>query len=333
MFETVRMYQPKRIHEIRAAGYAVENMDRAHEIADMHIARCVGFMDVSIRKILEDWGILDKGLRSPGYIIEQALRDWEDYSRANDVYYSIEELNVLRSDATFEDAVRARIAAERAMCSDRVMEELMIFILLLCEHSYLLPVYNYQMLTKLAFEPDAYDQVVTYLFEQYREHGDYAANNIDQTFTEIELLFDESRVLNEIKPDLDDIVNFGGYKITRTFHTEATDIMNEGIATASEFLAVARYKYLTERDEKVCELCGPLDGRSFRFSQRQRGVNFPWIHPNCRCTAFLMIGNDSINAMLPKAELERAVYRTFGQEMPYDAWLDVWGIDYDGWLE
>ena len=37
-------------------------------------------------------------------------------------------------------------------------------------------------------------------------------------------------------------------------------------------------------NERTCDTCGGLDGRRFKVSDAEPGVNYPPIHLNCRCT-------------------------------------------------
>lgn len=37
-------------------------------------------------------------------------------------------------------------------------------------------------------------------------------------------------------------------------------------------------------NERTCDTCGALDGRRFKVDDAEPGVNYPPIHPNCRCT-------------------------------------------------
>lgn len=47
---------------------------------------------------------------------------------------------------------------------------------------------------------------------------------------------------------------------------------------------VKAYDFLSALDLKTCALCGALDGMTFPCSQMQTGVNYPPLHPRCRCT-------------------------------------------------
>ena len=62
--------------------------------------------------------------------------------------------------------------------------------------------------------------------------------------------------------------------------------------------------------ERTCEVCGGLDGQRFKLTDIQYGVNFPPVHPNCRCTT---VGWDEADEA---AELESAEQ----EALTYDEW-------------
>lgn len=61
--------------------------------------------------------------------------------------------------------------------------------------------------------------------------------------------------------------------------------------------------------ERTCKVCGGLDGKRFKLSEKQEGVNFPPVHPNCRCTTIGYDPDDDI------AELENKQ-----EQLSYEEW-------------
>lgn len=60
--------------------------------------------------------------------------------------------------------------------------------------------------------------------------------------------------------------------------------MNMAELRAYEELGIEQYKYLATLDERTCESCSPLDNKIFKVSEAVGGVNYPPMHPHCRCT-------------------------------------------------
>lgn len=77
----------------------------------------------------------------------------------------------------------------------------------------------------------------------------------------------------------------------RLIYTEGTHALNE--ASAQVFAAEdpdAEYVYSTVGDSRVCEVCRGLDGLRFALRDRQPGINFPPMHPGCRCSFEIATG-------------------------------------------
>lgn len=69
----------------------------------------------------------------------------------------------------------------------------------------------------------------------------------------------------------------------RLIYTEGTYIMAE--ATMQPFTDdFEQYRLSTAADGKVCSICRRIAQEVFNISNRQPGINFPPLHPWCRCT-------------------------------------------------
>lgn len=47
---------------------------------------------------------------------------------------------------------------------------------------------------------------------------------------------------------------------------------------------IKQYFFLATLDTKTCPICGNLDGKIFDIKDKKTGINYPLIHPGCRCT-------------------------------------------------
>lgn len=47
---------------------------------------------------------------------------------------------------------------------------------------------------------------------------------------------------------------------------------------------VTQYKYLATLESHTCDVCSHLDGKIFDVKDMKDGINYPLIHPYCRCT-------------------------------------------------
>ena len=71
------------------------------------------------------------------------------------------------------------------------------------------------------------------------------------------------------------------YEAMRLLRTESARIRaNAELESAREHEAT-HYIYIAE--PKACDLCSQLDGLAFKLEDADMGVNYPIMHPNCRC--------------------------------------------------
>lgn len=70
----------------------------------------------------------------------------------------------------------------------------------------------------------------------------------------------------------------------RLIRTESSFVANQAIARAYEDAGFERYVFVSALEARACKRCGAMDGESFLLSEMKVGVNYPPVHPWCRCT-------------------------------------------------
>lgn len=76
----------------------------------------------------------------------------------------------------------------------------------------------------------------------------------------------------------------------RLVFTEDTYLSNEAkIRPFERNTAYTHYEYLCVEDHRTCETCRALSGQTFEISKRNAGLNFPPMHPWCRCTVMPVV--------------------------------------------
>lgn len=107
------------------------------------------------------------------------------------------------------------------------------------------------------------------------------------------------------------------YVTERLVRTETAHFMAEGQAAAYEEIGCETYTFIAALSERTCDRCGALDGQTFRVSERAPGVNYPTIHPNCRCST--IIGDFAPKKRTARDPLTGKNYKVDGS-MTYDEW-------------
>lgn len=75
----------------------------------------------------------------------------------------------------------------------------------------------------------------------------------------------------------------------RLARTELTYIQNQATLDSYKRADVKEYEYLAYIDNKTSEVCKEMDGQRFPLELAQVGVNYPPLHPNCRCTVLAVL--------------------------------------------
>lgn len=100
----------------------------------------------------------------------------------------------------------------------------------------------------------------------------------------------------------------------RLVRTETAHIHAESDRAAYQEAGVEYYEYMATLEVRTCETCGDLDGKHFKVSEAKAGVNYPPIHPNCRCTTVEYDPDDAMD------------WYNSGEPMPkettYQEWYD-----------
>lgn len=79
----------------------------------------------------------------------------------------------------------------------------------------------------------------------------------------------------------------------RLIYTEGTFSLNEGIIQPFIRMGFEEYQYSTA-DDGACDICKEMDGLRFPVSGRAAGIDFPPIHPFCRCSFIIVIPENFI---------------------------------------
>ncbi|MDF7636935.1 minor capsid protein [Leuconostocaceae bacterium ESL0958] len=97
----------------------------------------------------------------------------------------------------------------------------------------------------------------------------------------VTLGYDANRMTREAKQVLK---NAKDYNVHRLILTEKRHIAETATMDSYHEQDVEKYRYLATLESRTCSICGGLDHKIFKTSEIERGVNYPLIHPHCRCT-------------------------------------------------
>ena len=119
---------------------------------------------------------------------------------------------------------------------------------------------------------------VSRLVEQRQKLAEYMNTDLARAFARGD---SSARIVRDMAERFDRVSKNDLYRLV---YTENTHIMAETGASLAEQVS-EKYDFVSYNDDKVCDLCMALQkGGPYRYEDRQAGVNFPPIHPFCRCS-------------------------------------------------
>lgn len=74
------------------------------------------------------------------------------------------------------------------------------------------------------------------------------------------------------------------HRAATLIHTESAHMAAEATERGYRETGVQSYRFEAALDLKTCAVCGALDQREFPLAEHETGINYPPLHPRCRCT-------------------------------------------------
>ena len=134
--------------------------------------------------------------------------------------------------------------------------------------------------------------------------------------------------VDDIARDMNAVTDDAIWKSKRDARTKITEVSNDAHMQAYIRAGVKNYVFIATFDERTCPVCGKLDHQAFPIEDAQAGINYPPMHPNCRCTTVAKF-SDEIEALRPQTAefFDRSTGETvtIPRNMSYTYWYTHFG--------
>lgn len=122
------------------------------------------------------------------------------------------------------------------------------------------------------------------------------------------------------------------WKSKREARTKITEVSNQAHSDAYEEHGVKRYQFVATYDERTCPKCGRQDGKKYAMSEKKPGINYPPLHPNCRCTTVAVLSKEVEEMMAPRILTDKKTGKKveIPRDFTYEDWYDRYGPGRDG---
>lgn len=112
----------------------------------------------------------------------------------------------------------------------------------------------------------------------------------------------KAQLASEVKQKLargakfDDVISDVEHRIDIAKRAAKNSILTESSALNTiirreifKQLGITKWKYYAQEDERTCEVCGSMHGKTFLLSAFEIGVTAPPLHRNCRCWCEMLV--------------------------------------------
>lgn len=196
---------------------------------------------------------------------------------------------------TNADALFAGVEMDIAEMTGKINKRIETHLKQTYQETYLNRAYNYHKQTKREpnFKPERLEEeylqkAIKENFKGKRFSERVWGSNMDELVSRVESLVTND--LNRGYP-IDQSSKLLAIEFDRARNRAVTVLQTEtnGIqaqATLDEYQDdnIKKYRYLATLEVHTCPICGELDGKVFPVKDAEKGVNYPTMHPHCRCT-------------------------------------------------
>lgn len=119
-----------------------------------------------------------------------------------------------------------------------------------------------------------------------------------------------------------DRFNVSKYYAERLVRTETNHFNNEADARAYEDMGIDKYVFVATLDNRTSEICQSHDNKVYDYKDKEVGVNFPPLHPNCRSKTRGYLGKEAEKTLKRRAKNPITGKTEVIDNVSYKDWLN-----------
>jgi SPP1 gp7 family putative phage head morphogenesis protein len=97
--------------------------------------------------------------------------------------------------------------------------------------------------------------------------------------------FMQGRDIRQTSKALAERMDASKFNATRLIRTESSFVANQAMGKSYEDVGIKKYQFLATLDRRTSSVCQNMDNKVFDLADKQVGVNYPPLHPNCRSSS------------------------------------------------
>lgn len=315
---------------------AIKRLNEAEKTSEVYIERIKKIYSQAYKDIDEEIARVYKNYSKETGLDVQKLKElltrsetkktWEQMKRQGlDKYIK----NNYKSRISRLEQIQAQIYAKaKQIYPKEELEQTMCYKGVI-NNSYYKAIYDTQMGTGYDFSFNKIDKNITNALLNEKWSG---ANYSQRIWNNTDILADSlSQVLGgallsgqsieKTTKQIKDRFNVSKYYAERLVRTETNHFNNEADAMAYEEMGIDKYVFVATLDSRTSETCQNHDGKVYEYKDKEVGVNFPPLHPNCRSKTRGYLGEEAEKTLKRRARNPITGKTEVIDNIPYNEWI------------
>lgn len=315
---------------------AIKRLNEAEQISEAHIERIKRIYNQAYRDIDGEIARVYKNYSKETGLDVQKLKELLTKKETDKVWKTLQRQGLdkyikdnYKSRISRLEQIQAQIYAkakliypkeelEQTMCYNGVIN-----------NSYYKAVYDTQMGTGYDFSFNKIDKNLTTALLNEKWSGlnysqriwgntDILADSLSQILGGAML---SGQSIEKTSKQIRDRFNVSKYYAERLVRTETNHFNNEADAMAYEEMGINKYVFVATLDSRTSETCQNHDGKVYDYKDKEVGVNFPPLHPNCRSKTRGYLGKEAEKTLKRRARNPITGQAEIIDNISYKDWL------------
>lgn len=315
---------------------AIQRLNDAEKMSDDHIARIKKMYDQAFQNIEKQINNIYKNYSKETGIDVQTLKTMLTKSETNLFWKQLTKLglnkyvkNNYKSRISRLEQIQAQIYAEaKKVYVKEELEQRMCYKGII-NHSYYKSVYDTQRGTGYDF---TFNKIDENLLDRLLNESWSGKNYSERIWTNTDILADSvsqlvggallsGQGIEKTARQIQDRFHVAKSYAERLVRTETNHFNNEADALAYEEMGIEEYVFVATLDGRTSKICQSHDGKRYRYVDKEVGVNFPPLHPNCRSKTRGYLGEEVEQQLKRRARNPITGKTEIIDNIPYNEWI------------
>jgi len=316
---------------------AIKRLNEAEKTSEIYISRIKKIYEQAFKDIDKELASVYRNYSKETGLDIQKLKEKLTKSETNIFWKNLTKMglnkyvkNNYKSRISRLEQIQAQIYAKAKLIYPKEELEQNMCYKGVINNSYYKAIYDTQMGTGYDFSFNKIDDnVLTTILNEKWSSKNYS----QRIWTNTDILADSvsqivggsllsGQSIEKTTKQIKDRFNVSKYYAERLVRTETNHFNNEADAMAYEEMGIDKYVFVATLDSRTSKICQSMDNKVFDYKDKEVGVNFPPLHPNCRSKTRGYLGEEAEKTLKRRARNPITGENEIISNMSYKEWLN-----------